>query len=223
MFDNADRYKRDFWSQENLKFSRPHYRLQKASRIINKIAPAGECALLDVGCGPAALRPLLRPNIQYYGIDMAIHKPGPNFLEADFLETPIGFGEKNFDIVLAQGVFEYIGKHQAQKFSEIAQILKPGGTFIVSYVNFHHRKPQIYFPYSNIQSFKDFTDGLRADFSIRRYFPAAHNWNHGEPNRRLIKAANMHLNMNVPIISPILAVEYFFICTPRARMGDGAP
>jgi len=213
--DNAMRYKRDFWSKENLKFARPHYRLEKSSRIVNKIAPARPCSLLDVGCGPAALRPLLRPNIEYFGIDIAIHDPDPNLLETDFLETPIGFGENKFDIVIAQGVFEYIGRFQAQKFSEIAQILQPDGTFIVSYVNFNHRERDIYFPYSNVQSFAEFRSSLMADFSIRRHFPTSHNWNHGEPNRKIIKAANMHFNINVPIISPILAVEYFFVCSPR--------
>ena len=30
-----------------------------------------------------------------------------------------------------------------------------------------------------------------------------------------MKAANMHINANVPFISRALAVEYFFICSPR--------
>ena len=72
-------YKKDLWSKENLKYSRPHYRLEKSARIINRLARAKEfIMLLDVGCGPAALMPLLRPNIQYYGIDIAIHDPFPN-------------------------------------------------------------------------------------------------------------------------------------------------
>src|SRR5690349_23376592 len=98
-------YKKDFWSKENQKYSRPHYRLEKSARIINRLARDKKCKLLDVGCGPAALSPLLRPNIQYYGIDIAIHDPAPNMIEADFLETPISFGNKHFDIVIAQGVF----------------------------------------------------------------------------------------------------------------------
>src|SRR5262249_44956417 len=57
-------YKKDFWSAENLKYSRPHYRMQKISRVINKLARGKECTLLDVGCGPAALKSLLRPNIE---------------------------------------------------------------------------------------------------------------------------------------------------------------
>jgi hypothetical protein len=92
-------YKKDFWSKENLKYSRSHYRLEKSARIINKIARGRRCKLLDVGCGGAALRSLLRPNIEYYGIDIAIHDQAPNLIEADFLEAPIPFADKRFDIV----------------------------------------------------------------------------------------------------------------------------
>src|SRR5215469_11855313 len=91
---NAARYyKKDFWSKENLKFSQPHYRLEKAARIITRIAGGKDCALLDVGCGPATLMRALPSNIQYYGIDMAIQDPAPNLMEADLLKAPIRFGE----------------------------------------------------------------------------------------------------------------------------------
>ena len=33
-------YKKDFWSEENLKYSRPHFRMEKASRLINRLAAA---------------------------------------------------------------------------------------------------------------------------------------------------------------------------------------
>jgi SAM-dependent methyltransferase len=208
-------HKKDFWSTENLKYDRPHYRLEKSARIINRLARDNECTLLDVGCGPAALMPLLRPDIQYYGIDIAVHNPAPNLIEADLLETPIRFGDKRFDIILAQGFFEYTGKFQAQKFAEIAGLLNDGGIFIVTYVNFSHRNRRIYWPYSNVQSLDDFRQSLAQHFRIHRSFPTSHNWNHSEPNRELLKAANMNLNINVPFISRLLAVEYFFICSAR--------
>jgi SAM-dependent methyltransferase len=208
-------YKKDFWSQENLKYNRPHYRMEKAARVINRLALGRELTLLDVGCGPATLKSLLDPNLDYYGIDIAIHDRTPNLIEADFLETPIRFGDRHFDIVLAQGVFEYVGDFQAQKFAEIADILTAGGTFVVSYVNFDHRKTDIYWPYSNVQPFSEFRRSLAQHFRIRRYFATSHNWNHWEPSRRLIRSANMHLDVRVPFISPVLAVEYFLICGPR--------
>ena len=208
-------HKKDFWSQENLKYSRPHYRLEKSARIINRLARGRRCTLLDVGCGPATLMSLLQPNIQYYGIDIAIHDPAPNLLEADFLETPIRFDNKHFDIILAQGFFEYAGNLQTQKFAEIAGLLNDNGTFVVSYVNFDHRKKYIYEPYSNVQTLNDFRQSLAQHFIIHKFFPTSHNWNHSEPNRKFLRAANMHIDINVPFISRILAVEYFFICSAR--------
>jgi SAM-dependent methyltransferase len=208
-------YKKDFWSTENLKYSKPHHRLEKSARIINKLAQGKELTLLDVGCGPATLMSLLRPNIRYHGIDIAIHTDAPNLVEADFLETPIKFGDKTFDIVIAQGVFEYVGDFQARKFSEISQLLNDGGMFIVSYVNFSHRNKKIYWPYSNVQALSDFRRNLGRYFAIQKSFPTSHNWNHLEPSRRLVRAANMHINFSIPVVSPALAVEYFFICSKR--------
>ena len=83
--------------------------------------------------------PLLRSNIQYYGIDIAIHDPAPNLIEANLVNTPIRFDGKRFDIVIAQGFFEYMGTFQDQKFAEISQLLNDGGIFIVSYKNFGRR------------------------------------------------------------------------------------
>ena len=211
-------YKKDFWNKENLKYSRPHYRMEKAARIINKLAKSRERTLLDVGCGPATLMSLLQPNIRYHGIDIAIHDPAPNLIEADFLEVPIRFGDKRFDIIIAQGVFEYVGNFQSQKFAEIAELLKPGGVFVVSYVNFDHRCKALYWPYSNVQPFSEFRKGLAAHFKIRRFFPTSHNWNPTEPNRKLVRDVNMHINVNIPFISPMLAVEYFLICSARGSM-----
>lgn len=208
-------YKKDFWDEENLKYSRPHYRMEKAARLINRLAQGQQRTLLDVGCGPATLRSLLKPNIQYYGIDIAIHDPAPNLIESDFLEEPVRFNDKRFDIVIAQGVFEYVGNFQSQKFAEIAQLLNKDGIFVVSYVNFDHRHRDVYWPYSNVQPFKDFRRSLAQHFKILRYFPTSYNWNHWEPGRKLVRAANMHINVNVPVIGPVLAVEYFLICSAR--------
>ena len=208
-------YKRDFWIKENQKHIPAHYRLQKAARIVNKVAAGRESDLLDVGCGPATLMRLVDKNVHYYGIDIAIHDPAPNLLEVDLLETPVGFGDQRFDIVLSQGVFEYFGEFQEQKFAEVADLLKNNGTFIVTYTNFGHRKKHIYEAFSNVQSMAEFRACLAGHFDIVKSFPTSHNWYGGQPTRPLVKAANMHLNMNIPFLSPKLAVEYFFICSPR--------
>jgi SAM-dependent methyltransferase len=209
-------YKKDFWSTENLKYSKPHFRLEKAARLINQLTQGQPRTLLDVGCGPATLQYLLAPRITYHGIDIAIPNPGPNLAEVDFLASPIGYEGQQFDIVLAQGVFEYMGEFQRQKFAEIAEILDPNGTFIVSYVNFGHRDKEVYWPYNNMQPMEDFQRDVERYFTIKRSFPTSHNWRHSEPNRRILKAANMRLNASIPWVSPRLAVEYFFICSARA-------
>jgi SAM-dependent methyltransferase len=211
----ADRYKRDFWISENRKHVPAHYRLQKSARIINSIAGTEERSLLDVGCGPATLMRLLRPNIDYYGIDIAVHDPAPNLIEADILREPIRFADKRFDIVTALGVFEYVGASQVQKFSEIAQLLGEDGRFVLTYTNFGHRDKHIFEAFSNVQPFGEFRRSLARHFIIDRYFPASYNWRGGQPYRSVLKAANMHVEANIPLVGPKLAVEYFFICSRR--------
>jgi cyclopropane fatty-acyl-phospholipid synthase-like methyltransferase len=209
-------YKKDFWSTENLKYSEPHFRMEKAARIINQLSRGRTRTLLDVGCGPGALQYLLTANVIYHGIDIAIPNPGPTLAEVDFVANPIGFRDQRFDVVLAQGVFEYMGEFQQQKFAEIAGIMDRGGTFVVSYVNFGHRDREVYWPYNNMQPVRNFGRDLSRHFTVKRFFPTSHNWRHSEPNRRILKAANMRLNANLPWLSPKLAVEYFFICSARA-------
>jgi SAM-dependent methyltransferase len=213
--DSVRYYKRDFWRKENLKFSQPWYRLEKLTRLIGKLAQGRQCTLLDVGCGPATLMQVLPPNIEYYGIDIAIHRPAPNLLEADLLETEIRFGNKQFDVVVAQGVFEYFGDFQSQKLAEIARLLKDNGKFVVTYTNFDHRKRYVYPAISNVQPWREFRSDLAQHFHIDRFYPTSYNWKHGHPNRTILKKANMLVNANIPVLSPALAVEYIFICSPR--------
>src|SRR5579863_8487696 len=184
----ASRYKRDFWDEENLKFGEPWYRLEKSARIISRLAGGRECTLLDIGCGPATLMRLLPANIHYFGIDIAIHNPAPNLIEADLVESEIAFGDQRFDLIAALGVFEYLGDSQSRKFAEIAKILNGDGKFIVTYTNFGHRRKRIYEPFSNVQPLDSFRRDLQRHFTIDRSFPASHNWKHSQPSRELIKA-----------------------------------
>lgn len=207
-------YKKGFWETENLKYSEPHFRMRKLARVIQRLARGRQCDLLDVGCGPATLGRLMPPNVQYYGIDISIPNPGPNLLEMDILESPIGFRGMSFDLVAAQGIFEYVGEYQTEKLAEIAGLLKDGGKFVVTYQNFGHRDKEIYWPYSNVQLPANFRRDLSRFFRIERSFPLSHNWNHSQPNRAMMKLTQARLNINVPVISPILAVDYLYICSP---------
>lgn len=207
--------KKEFWANENLKYAAPHFRLEKAARLVNKVAHGKRCDLLDVGCGPAALMGLLDPNVRYHGIDIAIQEPSSNLLEVDFVESPIGFLDRRFDIIVAQGVFEYLGGVQRQKLSEIADLLHDGGTFIATYVNFGHRNAHVYWPYNNVLPFSVFRHSLLEFFDINRYFPTSHRWSHDEPRDGLVRMLQKHVNVNIPLISLLFGVEYFFICSKK--------
>lgn len=213
----AKYYDRDFWSQENLRYTKPHFRLEKAARIINKLAWGRHCDLLDVGCGPATLARFLKPNISYYGIDISIGQPAANLLEADLVKNPIRFEDKRFDIIIAQGFFEYVGTVQEQKFAEIADLLTENGKFLATYVNFGHRHREIYWPYSNVQPLGEFRGSLARHFAVERAFPTAHNWRHSEPGRQFMRVSQMPVMRGFPVISRRLGVEFFFICSRRAQ------
>ena len=217
----AKYYKKDFWSTENLNYAAPHFRMRKVARIVSRLAGDRECDLLDVGCGPGTMQRVLPANVHYYGIDIAIPEPAENLLEMDILENSIGFRGMKFDLVVAQGMFEYVGEYQSEKFAEISKVLKDDGKFVLTYQNFDHRQREIYWPYSNVQRPADFRADLGRFFKIERWFPVSHNWNHSQPRRALMKAPQAHLNVNVPVISPILAVDYLYICSPLRRTPNG--
>jgi SAM-dependent methyltransferase len=208
-------HKRDFWAGENLKYAEPHFRMRKVAREVRRVTRGHACDLLDIGCGPATLARLMPPGVRYHGIDIAIPEPAPNLIEMDIIEEPVSFRGTKFDVVVAQGLFEYTGTFQSQKFAEIAGLLNDGGTFILTYQNFSHWKRDIYWPYSNVQLPGDFRNDLSRFFTIERSFPGSHNWNHSQPGRRSMTVSQARLNLGIPVISPILAVDYFYICSPR--------
>jgi hypothetical protein len=75
-----------------------------------------------------------------------------------------------------------------RKFVEIADLLRDDAVLIVSYANFGHRDRKIYWPYS-----------------------IGSTWS----PTKAVKMVNMHINVHIPFISRMLAVEYFFICSQR--------
>lgn len=206
-------YKHEFWAEENLRYVKPHFRLAKAAWIVDRIARRQRRDLLDVGCGPATLERLLDPGISYHGLDIAIQRPAENLRQMDFLAEPIRFDGQHFDIVVAQGVFEYVGRFQHEKFAEIKSILRPNGVFLVSYVNFDHIHRRVYEPYSNVQSFTEFRASLQRVFRVERFFPTSYHWYHREPNRAWLQTLQMHITLTIPVLSRFFAVEYFFLCS----------
>lgn len=206
---------RDYWVGENAQYAKASFRLRKCAQVINEMVRNRQCTLLDVGCGPAALRPLLIPNISYYGIDIAIHEPAPYLREFDTAREKIDFDKKRFDFVVALGLFEYMGQQQTRKFEEIRAILKDDGKFMMSYINFGHFRRKVWPNYNNVQPISEMAKSLNDVFHLERYFPASHHWRQKQPGDNSLPALQMRLNFNVPVVSPLMAVEYFFICSRR--------
>jgi cyclopropane fatty-acyl-phospholipid synthase-like methyltransferase len=184
--------------------------------MIAEISNGRKCDLLDVGCGPASLRKLVGSNVNYHGIDIAIQAPAPCLHEVDLAQNVISFDNKKFDIVVSLGVFEYMGRHQAQKFEEISRLLKPNGKFIMSYVNFHHYRKVIYDMYNNVQTIGEMRHSLEQTFAVERCFPECHHWRHKQPGRNALPALQMKIEHSIPLFSRLFAVEYFFVCSRRS-------
>lgn len=210
-------YKKDYWIEENLAFAKPHFRLHKCARIVNSLSRGKNCDLLDLGCGPGTLAELLPKNINYYGIDIAIHSPSPNLLEMDLLANTIKFGDKNFDFIVAMGLFEYMGNLQSQKFFEINQILKDSGKFIMTYSNIQHRDWQSDQPWNNVQTIDMLKKDLAVIFHVDKLFASSHNRRCHASTRIMIRKIQMNINTYIPFISPLMAIEYFIICSKKSK------
>lgn len=214
---SVDAYQdRSYWIVQNLQYAVPSFRLLKVGRLINDLAQNRACSLLDVGCGPAALRPLLVSNIDYYGMDVAIHDNDSHLRELDFSKSKISWDDKRFDFVTGLGFFEYMGQQQVRKFEEIRDILTPDGKFIMTYINFGHLRSKVWPNYNNVQSLAEMTRSLETVFRIERRFPASHHWRPKQPGRNSFRGIQMHINFEIPIVSPLLAVEYLFVCSLRS-------
>jgi SAM-dependent methyltransferase len=208
-------YKREFWQTENLKFVAPHFRLVKVARIVRQIASGRRCDLLDVGCGPAALSRLMPANVRYHGIDIAIQEPAANLIEVDFLEESISFRGQSFDLIVLQGVFEYVGGFQSRKLKEIRDLLRDGGIFVVTYTNYAHRQKTPYWAHNNIRPPADFRRDLEQFFRVEKCFPSSYNWKQLHPSRRLMRWSQARLDVTIPVVSRLFAVDYIYICSPR--------
>jgi cyclopropane fatty-acyl-phospholipid synthase-like methyltransferase len=214
--EHGDVYlKKDYWLVSSDLYKRRYLRLEKCARIVDRLAGGREVDLLDIGCGPATLGTLVRPNVHYHGIDQALQEPSPNLIEMDLTQEQIRFRDQRFDLVVAGGLFEYLGEFHQQKLREIRALLKDDGKFIVTYTNFAHPRPPRHGEptYNNVMSIPEFRASLERLFKVDRYFPSSHNWVRGEPRRRWLYALNMMFSIHVPLFSDRFANNYFFICS----------
>jgi SAM-dependent methyltransferase len=208
--------KRDLTGAEDAKHPAPRFRTRKVARVIRDVVAERRLArvdLLDVGCGPGTLAALLPGGVRYHGIDIAITSPAPNLAQVDIVEDPISFEGKTFGIVVAQGLFEYLGEARSRKLAEIAALLADGGTFICTYPNFAHRAKGVYWPYGDVQPPQDFRRDVERWFRIEKAFPTAYNWNPSHPDSALLRLPQERCRVNIPVIGPLLAVDYCYVCS----------
>jgi len=213
--EQSDVYlKKDYWLASSDLFKRRYLRLEKCARIVNRLAGGREVDLLDIGCGPATLGKLLRENVHYHGIDQAIKEPSPNLIEMDLTQEEIRFRDQRFDLIVAAGLFEYLGEFHTRKLQEIRTLLKDEGKFIATYTNFAHiHPPQDEPTYNNVMSIPEFRASLERFFKVDRFFPSSHNWKRYEPRRKWVYALNMMVSTHIPLFSERFANNYFFICS----------
>jgi SAM-dependent methyltransferase len=108
-------------------------------RIVEELLlPKAGMKVLDVGCGPAPLRPYLG-NVQYTGVDLnADHiekakrnaQPTDSYLVGDVV-TDLDFEPNSFDLIMLIGVLHHIDDAGARKlFQRMAQLISKSGRIV---------------------------------------------------------------------------------------------
>lgn len=139
------------WRGNAYRFGRPHARLQLVARIVSTLpARSGAHAshprtLLDLGCGPAALRQLLPADIAYHGVDLTAEALPPGresdrFAVADLNADVDPFPTRTFDVLVVSGMFEYV-RDPGAFLALVRRKTRPGGHLVLTYLNrWHHRE-----------------------------------------------------------------------------------
>jgi cyclopropane fatty-acyl-phospholipid synthase-like methyltransferase len=111
----------------------------RARYVAEYIKPQRGDKVLDIGCGPGDMLPLL-PGVDYVGLDIS-----SEYIEAAkrrfgdrgrFYCTDVGLAEieherGQFDLVLATGVLHHLEDERAAQLFELARVaLRPGGKLI---------------------------------------------------------------------------------------------
>lgn len=121
-----------------------HFFKTRLRRVSELLADIESGKILDAGCGPAMICNTFRDKpIDYYGVDISedmirvctdTFRDVPRFKFSVGVIEDLNFPDSYFDAVLCLGVFEYI-IDGAAAVREIARVLKPKGTVIVSMHN----------------------------------------------------------------------------------------
>lgn len=102
-----------------------------------ELLPAGPLSVLDVGCGPAPLAPLLHPGSRYAGVDLvdemlrSARSRTRTHLRLVRAGASLPFRDGAFDAVVALGFVEYL-EDIPGALREFGRVVRNGGTVIVS-------------------------------------------------------------------------------------------
>ncbi len=123
-----------WWQDEFSEGADPEYVEQILPLIAERLVPEG--TLLDVGCGEGQIARLAEgAGLVAYGIDpsgaqvIAARERGQNDRFSIGSAEDIPFENSTFDMAIACLVFEHI-PDATKAISEVARVLKPGGTFL---------------------------------------------------------------------------------------------
>jgi SAM-dependent methyltransferase len=167
-----------YWNTRTRDFTQPHVRLRLIRHLIDGLPPRIR-NILDVGCGGAALRPLLPGRLEYFGVDIAAdvinaQQDREHFQVADLETANQLFGGRTFDLVVCSGVCEYISNWN--RFMRLLQRSSAAdGFLILTFTNRQHyseliqhkRSPD---PHVNFISIQEMIASLRQHrFHLLRY------------------------------------------------------
>ena len=168
----------NIWDKESYKYSKPHLRLLKISKIIKMYKKEGR--VLDIGCSTSVLKSLLGKNYEYFGLDISKEiikekKDESHFKIFDLNnEEKLPFKEK-FDIVVVSGVLEYAFPNRDKVLLDcIEKNIEKNGLLIVTYSNMNHlsyilriiRQEGIYYHlWTNIKSTEQMRDLYKRMFT----------------------------------------------------------
>lgn len=141
--------------------------------------------VLDVGCGTGDnLRYILRDKAEFFGLEYAEQTAAvaKKILgeRADVRvgsATAIPFGDRQFDLIICIEVLEHISDDRAG-FREIARVLKPGGTLILS-LPYRHWFPSYYKTMGHLRHYtrSDVEELLReAGLIVKQHLPNYPRW-----------------------------------------------
>lgn len=108
----------------------------RLSRALD-LLPCEVSSILDVGCGPAPLAPLvLERGARYFGVDIVqpmltrarLREPRTRLVRANF---SLPFLDASFDVIVALGFVEYLPDIGAA-LAEMRRVVRPQGTVLVS-------------------------------------------------------------------------------------------